>query len=166
MWVCILVFSIILAYSLIINTRYERPFTMELNEFDEKFHTRFEDKSFQYYEYENSLGSKVTYYFKKQFYNEPFTKIQISEFSDFYDLIDYSDKDVNSEFVETFKNIEIPIKIKIDKSIISIKSKFNLNDINYGICLIYLRSEPEDVEIEKAVERMFQTIDEYIVIEE
>ena len=166
MWVCILVFSIILAYSLIINTRYERPFTMELNEFDEKFHTRLEDKSFQCYEYENSLGSKVTYYFEKKFYNEPFTKIQISEFSNDYDLIDYSDKDVNSEFVETFKNIKIPIKIKIDKSIISIKSKFNLNDINYGICLIYLRSEPEDVEIEKAVERMFQTIDEYIVIEE
>lgn len=163
-WISISILCIILAYSLIINTRYKRPFNMELNLFDEKFYTNIENKSFSRYEYGNSLGNKITYYFEKQFYDEPFTKIQISESSNGYDLIDYSAKDIDLELIETFKNIDFPIKIKLDKSIISIKSKFNSNNIYYGICLIYRRTEPDDAEIKKAVDLLFQTIDEYIEI--
>ena len=62
-WISISILFIILAYSLIINTRYKRPFSMELNVFDEKFYTNIENKSFSRYEYGNSLGNKITYYF-------------------------------------------------------------------------------------------------------
>lgn len=164
LWISILILSIILTYSLIIYTRYERPFSMGLNQFDEKYHTSLENKKFQYYEYGNSLGNKVTYYFEKQFYDEPFIKIQISEFSDGYDLINYNKNNDGIELTETFENILIPIKIKLDESIITVKSKLNLNDVYYGICLIYRITEPEDKEIDKAVNLMIQTIDEYIEI--
>lgn len=162
LWISIFTLSIILAYSLIINTRYERPFSMELNQFDKKYHTRLENKKFQYYEYGNSLGNKVTYYFEKQFYDEPFIKIQISEFSDGYDLINYNRNNEDIELTETFDDILIPIKIKFDESIITVKSKLNLNDVYYGICLIYRKTEPDDKEIKKAANLMIQTIDEYI----
>lgn len=63
------------------------------------------------------------------------------------------------------KNIDIPIKIKMDNSVISIKTLFDIDAIYYGLSITYRRTESNDVEIEKAIELMFQTIDEYIDVE-
>lgn len=165
MWFCILTLSIILVYSLTENVYYKHSFDMDLHDFDEKFHTKLEDKHFHSVRYTNSSGYKVSYYFTRQFYDEPFKCIQVTEFKNGFDLIDYYVKDVDFESVETFKNIDIPIKIKMDNSVISIKTLFDIDAIYYGLSITYRRTESDDVEIEKAIGLMFQTIDEYIDIE-
>lgn len=80
-------------------------------------------------------------------------------------VINFNEKNTDCELIKVFKKISIPINIKIDESIITIKSEFNLNDVYYGICLTYWKTEP-DAEINKTVDLMIQTIDKYIVIKE
>lgn len=53
----------------------------------------------------------------------------------------------------------------MDNSVISIKTLFDIDAIYYGLSITYRRTESDDVEIEKAIGLMFQTIDEYIDIE-
>lgn len=53
----------------------------------------------------------------------------------------------------------------MDNSVISIKTLFDIDAIYYGLSITYRRTESDDVEIEKAIELMFQTIDEYIDVE-
>lgn len=137
---------------------------MKLSEFDERFHTKLENQSFHCIEYANSSGYKVSYYFTKQFYDEPFVGIQITDFSNGFDIIDYYTMDSDYELTETFKGVEIPIKISIENQPVKVKSMFEYKDVFFGVFIEFENTQSDDAEIKKAVDLLFQAIDEYIEI--